>query len=638
MADNVAVTPGTGATIATDDVGGVQFQKVKLDVGSDGASSPVTTSNPLPSRLTTTAADFQPGYSLQSAGETNLATDPGGNLLVRSQTLTDEGTFRVNFANSSLAVSLGTLTLTNGSAAVSWSITEATDLHAGDYVKLDADAESAWAQILSIDSTTSGTLATNYTGTGGTSAGSRAKVRQFTGTGGAIAVASGQLTITAGTTTAARTGISRFVDYAPLIFRARFSLSARNSNQNFYAGLREDAVPTRWFARFDFNGATATSVDCSTGRNPTGAPSASETQTTTVTMPNAASSASAAEYRIELMTEQVRFYINDVLVATHTSVIPQTHDEMLATCEFLNGTTPSTSVATVDYVAVKNHNKLEMSVFSNSDQIVATPPNLTRFAYSQAGVIAINTVLLTVDCAQFKSLSIQCTSMGTTGVVTPEWSSDPAFGTNLTDTIFTIAGASATTFNAAGGWVTNVKQRYFRLRLSTATTAGTTTINVDGCMVRQQTFLATQPVSGTVTANIGTGSLAAGTNAIGDVGIQYRANATGAATLTNINCPATPAAQQLKSGAGRLVGLFLYNTSASVRWVKIFNLAGASVTPGTTSATTEIGIPAGQRLDFNSEGGAGFSTGITVMITGAAGLTNNTSVTLADVTGFSLHA
>ena len=31
-------------------------------------------------------------------------------------------------------------------------------------------------------------------------------------------------------------------------------------------------------------------------------------------------------------------------------------------------------------------------------------------------------------------------------------------------------------------------------------------------------------------------------------------------------------------------------------------------------------------------------TGITIMITGGAGLTNNTAVTLADVTGFSLHA
>lgn len=49
MADNVAVTAGIGTSIATDDVSGVQYQVVKIDVGGDGvASGPVSVSNPLP--------------------------------------------------------------------------------------------------------------------------------------------------------------------------------------------------------------------------------------------------------------------------------------------------------------------------------------------------------------------------------------------------------------------------------------------------------------------------------------------------------------------------------------------------------------------------------------------------------------
>lgn len=47
MADNIAITPGSGATVATDDVSGVQFQKVKLDLGGDGASTPVSGSVPI---------------------------------------------------------------------------------------------------------------------------------------------------------------------------------------------------------------------------------------------------------------------------------------------------------------------------------------------------------------------------------------------------------------------------------------------------------------------------------------------------------------------------------------------------------------------------------------------------------------
>jgi len=41
MADNVDITPGAGATIAADDVAGVQFQKMKVDVGGNGVSAPL---------------------------------------------------------------------------------------------------------------------------------------------------------------------------------------------------------------------------------------------------------------------------------------------------------------------------------------------------------------------------------------------------------------------------------------------------------------------------------------------------------------------------------------------------------------------------------------------------------------------
>ncbi len=40
MADNVDVTEGAGKTIASDDVGGAQYQRVKLDLGTDGAAAP----------------------------------------------------------------------------------------------------------------------------------------------------------------------------------------------------------------------------------------------------------------------------------------------------------------------------------------------------------------------------------------------------------------------------------------------------------------------------------------------------------------------------------------------------------------------------------------------------------------------
>lgn len=48
MADNVGYTPGTGATIAADDVGGTLYQRVKIAVGADGEAYDASLTTPLP--------------------------------------------------------------------------------------------------------------------------------------------------------------------------------------------------------------------------------------------------------------------------------------------------------------------------------------------------------------------------------------------------------------------------------------------------------------------------------------------------------------------------------------------------------------------------------------------------------------
>lgn len=48
-ADNIAITPGTGATAAADDIGGVLYQRVKLIHGADSVNAgDVAVTNPLP--------------------------------------------------------------------------------------------------------------------------------------------------------------------------------------------------------------------------------------------------------------------------------------------------------------------------------------------------------------------------------------------------------------------------------------------------------------------------------------------------------------------------------------------------------------------------------------------------------------
>jgi hypothetical protein len=48
MADNVGYTPGSGAIVAADDIGGVLHQRMKLGVGGDGVAVDVSETNPMP--------------------------------------------------------------------------------------------------------------------------------------------------------------------------------------------------------------------------------------------------------------------------------------------------------------------------------------------------------------------------------------------------------------------------------------------------------------------------------------------------------------------------------------------------------------------------------------------------------------
>lgn len=60
MADNVAITPGSGATMASDDIGGVQYPRVKISQGADGSATDVSSAAPLPVTLANTGANATP--------------------------------------------------------------------------------------------------------------------------------------------------------------------------------------------------------------------------------------------------------------------------------------------------------------------------------------------------------------------------------------------------------------------------------------------------------------------------------------------------------------------------------------------------------------------------------------------------
>lgn len=153
-------------------------------------------------------------------------------------------------------------------------------------------------------------------------------------------------------------------------------------------------------------------------------------------------------------------------------------------------------------------------------------PPLVEYTFTQAGAIALNTVLMTIDCANFRALSIQCASMGTSGVVIVEWSNNNSVWSGSYNMLN--ASAVQNTFNSANIYKTEVFARYMRLRVSTAATAGTTTVIV----------AASQSPSPTLTQVVGSVGLSAGQGRIGYVaghGVWYDDSSTvlaAAATFT----------------------------------------------------------------------------------------------------------
>ena len=241
----------------------------------------------------------------------------------------------------------------------------------------------------------------------------------------------------------------------------------------------------------------------------------------------------------------------------------------------------------------------------------------------------------------FRAASIQVVSTGTGGTFIFEQSNDgtnwrplPVFNAELVTGVPITTAITATASQII--YTFPIRCNFLRLRIATTITGGS--IRAFSRLGSDPWTAAAQLVASNSAANmVVTASLNASTNAIGDVGQQYRANATGAGTVTNLNCPATPAVQTIKGSAGRLLGLYLVNTNATIRWLKIFNIV--SPTLASSTATLRIPLPQNQPVYINFEGGMGFATAITCAICSTASLTDATgAVTADDVTGFSVHA
>lgn len=138
MADNVSINASSGtANVSTDDVGGVQFQNVKLDIGGNGLSVPLSSTNPLPVTASVINASITDGRT--------VVTTAGTRVALASSTVVKEVVITAETDNTGIVV-------VGGSTCVAALATRrGIPLNAGDSVSFQITNLNA----ISIDSTVS---------------------------------------------------------------------------------------------------------------------------------------------------------------------------------------------------------------------------------------------------------------------------------------------------------------------------------------------------------------------------------------------------------------------------------------------------------------------------------------------------
>lgn len=125
MADNVNITPGSGAVIASDEVAGAQYQRVKVTWGADGTANETSSASPLPVATTSGITGIADGRK--------VVTTAGTRVTLAASTACKQVIITAETDNTGIVV-------VGGSTVVAALATrQGVPLYAGDTITLEID-------------------------------------------------------------------------------------------------------------------------------------------------------------------------------------------------------------------------------------------------------------------------------------------------------------------------------------------------------------------------------------------------------------------------------------------------------------------------------------------------------------------
>lgn len=309
--------------------------------------------------------------------EVKLTVDSFGQLVVRGDVLTDEGSFRDDFPGGSLTTTLtGTTYFTASSDIVTGvGTTFSTQLATGQYVRRAADADANYTQILRVISDTQFQLSAPYSGTTGNATNSDLLNNWNiikTGGGGSpnISVASSICTISSGTPNNSKARILKGGDYLPmkLIFRA--AISQRIANQTNFLGFSDnDSSAPGHGCYILFDGTDNTAGKFISQFADTGSQSL-----VSFNLPFAGVTSGFHIYEIDLSATAASLSIDGVLITTITNHLPDPYTPMDLYFEQNNTAVVAAGNIQLDWVFFNDSDQLEISNSFGTNPIGVTSP------------------------------------------------------------------------------------------------------------------------------------------------------------------------------------------------------------------------------------------------------------------------
>lgn len=312
---------------------------------------------------------FTPDPTTYDTGLTEtFKQDSAKNLVCRSSSHTDEGSFRHTFAATSIIAITGTCTFTNGSASVTGSGTAfLSELNTDMYLFLLADGVTSAVSISSIESDTELTLASEYAGAGGTGTTYRSLfLVDYSGTGASVSVTGSEVVITPGTANAGYAIAYREGDYLPIRCYGDMDISQRVANQVTKFGLMSefasDVDSPEGQAVIVFSGQSNTRAIFRTSKD------AGVVQETQFTLPKTFTTALHLDWEIRVLASECTLYVGGRKVARHTDAIPGPYQALNYGLWSKNSADVTATTVTMSVISFHNHNVVQVG---NAD--LATP-------------------------------------------------------------------------------------------------------------------------------------------------------------------------------------------------------------------------------------------------------------------------